>query len=119
VVKAAEMAEALSPTGRKRAFVEDGSLTVIPKDALYGWLGDVAQKLDLPLSIAYPAVLTAYSAVLKEDEILGVQCNLRVARIYLRPLRKARILKSRSIKPIRPSEARYASIDWPRVFAIA
>lgn len=66
----------LNPSAMKRALVEDWGLTDIPKDALYGYLGEIASKLDLPLSIAYPAVLTAYSAVPKEDEILGVQCNL-------------------------------------------
>jgi hypothetical protein len=71
--------EAVKPETRKQALVEEWGLTDIPKDALYGYLGEIARKLDLPLSIAYPAVLTAYSAVPRYDEILGVQCNLYCA----------------------------------------
>jgi hypothetical protein len=74
-----EVMQFLSPEARKQALVEEWGLTVIPGDALYGWLGVVAKQLDLPLSIAYPAVLTAYSAVMKDDEILDVQCNLYTA----------------------------------------
>ena len=77
-LSADDFMKAFTPAATRQRFVESG-LTDIPDGALYGWLGDVARKLDLPLSIAYPAVLTAYSAVLHEDEILGVQCNLYTA----------------------------------------
>jgi len=59
------------PGAQKLAFVEDWGLTPLPEAALYGWLGEAAQRMELPLSLAYPALLTAYSALPKVDEILG------------------------------------------------
>lgn len=34
----------------------------MPEGCMYGWLGDVARKLETPLGFAYPAVLTKWAA---------------------------------------------------------
>lgn len=34
----------------------------MPESCMYGWLGDVARKLETPLGFAYPAVLTKWAA---------------------------------------------------------
>ena len=34
----------------------------MPESCMYGWLGDVARKLDTPLGFAYPAVMTKWAA---------------------------------------------------------
>ncbi len=37
-------------------------LSQMPESCTYGWLGDVARKLETPLGFAYPAVLTKWAA---------------------------------------------------------
>ncbi len=51
----------------------------IPDTAMYGRMREWAEQMELPLSVAYPAILGAYSALPKYDEILGVRFNLYVA----------------------------------------
>jgi hypothetical protein len=53
-----------------QAFVE-GGLKPMPPDAMYGWLGAAARRMDLPLGMAYPAILTCYSALPTMKEIFG------------------------------------------------
>jgi len=48
----------------------------IPATAMYGKMKVWAEQTDLPLSVSYLAVLTAYSAIPKQDEMLGCRINL-------------------------------------------
>src|ERR1019366_9058918 len=48
----------------------------IPWQAMYGKMKEWAQQTELSMSVAYPAILAAYSAIPKYDDILGVRFNL-------------------------------------------
>lgn len=51
----------------------------IPRQAMYGKMKEWAQQTELSMSVAYPAILAAYSAIPKYDDILGVRFNLYCA----------------------------------------
>lgn len=70
VLTAEQMMSGLSHKANSQAFVENG-LRPMPEGALYGWLGKRAKLLGLPLGLAYPAILTCYSALPKMPNILG------------------------------------------------
>jgi len=57
----------------------DAEPTKIPAEAMYGKMKEWAQQTELSMSIAYPAILAAYSAIPKYDDILGVRFNLYAA----------------------------------------
>jgi hypothetical protein len=57
----------------------DSEPAKIPDEAMYGKMKEWAERTELSMSIAYPAILAAYSAIPKHDEILGVRCNLYAA----------------------------------------
>ena len=65
----------LSHEATSLALIENG-LTPMPEAAMYGWLGDAARLMDLPLSTAYLALLVSYSALPQVGEILGNFCPL-------------------------------------------
>ncbi len=60
----------------KITYVEAIGPTDLPPGTMYGRMGEWARATELPPEIAYVAVLTAYSALPKYDEILGVRFNL-------------------------------------------
>jgi hypothetical protein len=63
----------------KTMYVEESEPTVLPPGAAYGQMAEWARGTELPMEIAYVAVLTCFSALLKYDEILGVRFNLFTA----------------------------------------
>lgn len=48
----------------------------MPDDALYGALGQMAYDMKMPLGLAYPALLTCYSAKIIHDEMDNCRLNL-------------------------------------------
>lgn len=78
IISAERLEKMMSREARFAAYV-DVEPQEIPNDALYGQMGRWARAMELPLSIAYPAILTCYSALPKYDEILGVRFNLFTA----------------------------------------
>ena len=78
VVSAELFAQLTSAEERKKSYV-DSKPQQIPESAMYGQMAKWARAMDLPLSIAYPAILTCYSALPKYETILGVRFNLYCA----------------------------------------
>jgi hypothetical protein len=79
VLSADESPAFKAPAASGLAYVEKAEPTHIQPAALYGQMGEWARATGLPLEIAYPAVIAAYSALLKYDDILGARFNIYCA----------------------------------------
>ncbi len=47
-----------------------------PEECLYGKAGEMARKMNTPLGLAYPALVTAFSVLPRADEMLQTRLNL-------------------------------------------
>ncbi len=59
---------------------EDVSLAC-PADAMYGRLGELAAQMEMPLGLAYPALLGCFSSIPMDDEMCGTRVNVYVGLI--------------------------------------
>jgi len=73
VGEAARASEA--STGEEASEALDPTLE-FPEECLYGKAGEMARAMNTPLGLAYPALVTAFSALPRLDEMLGTRLNL-------------------------------------------
>ncbi len=76
----------------------------MPESCMYGWLGEMARKLEAPLGLAYPALLAIYSGLNMSHGTKLVRPNLYVCLIADKHEGKSRTIK-RALAAIKPSDA--------------
>ena len=76
----------------------------MPETSMYGWLGDMARKLDAPLGLAYPALLAIYSGRNMSHGTKSIRPNVYVCLIADKHEGKSRTMK-RAGAVIRPNDA--------------
>jgi hypothetical protein len=79
--KSTEEAITSPPPKSAKAPVPEPNSVDFPQNAMYGRMGELARRMNMPFGLAYPALLGCYSILPDFDTMLNTRINLYVALI--------------------------------------